>query len=357
MDPNTRKSQADVRAVLLDQLRREIAAVLDPLIPESSRCALVDFPAHPNVGDSSIWLGERAYLRDRRVTVAYTCDMKNYRKADLSRVLDDRCTILIHGGGNFGDLWPHHQAFRLRVMRDWPGHRIIQLPQTMHFQRTEAREETRQTIEAQGNFHFIARDRASYEAYRQHVSAASSLAPDMALSLGNQPEHGVPSRDFFWLRRSDKESQGTTAELVSGITTEDWVRDGAWLRRLSGSRTNWKRRWWSPRRLEPAFYDTFARARLRRGYRTLRQGRVIITDRLHGHILCLLAGMPNVLIDNNYGKNRGFYLTWSKGWPGTRFVSTPAEARAQASDLLRSFDHESVMFRRCLEDGGSAGGA
>ena len=355
MDPNTTKSQVEVRAMLLDQLRREIAVVLDPLIPESSRCALVDFPAHPNVGDSSIWLGERAYLRDRRVTVTYTCDINNYLKADLARALDDGGTILIHGGGNFGDLWPHHHAFRLRVMREWPGHRIIQLPQTMHFQRTEVREETRRTIEAQGNFHFIARDRASYEAYRQHVSAASSLAPDMALYLGNQPEHGVPSRDFFWLRRSDKESQGTTtAELVSGITTQDWLRDRESLRRLSESLRNWKRRWWSTR-LEPALYDTFARARLRRGYRMLRQGRVIITERLHGHILCLLAGMPNVLIDNNYGKNRGFYLTWSNGWPGTRFVSTPAEARAQADDLLRSSGHESVRFRRCLEDGGGAG--
>jgi exopolysaccharide biosynthesis predicted pyruvyltransferase EpsI len=343
---NITDRQAELRTALLDRLRREIAEVLDELIPESSRCALVDFPAHGNVGDSVIWLGERAYLRDRRVTVTYACDIGNYFKADLARALDGGGTILIHGGGNFGDLWPHHHALRLRVIRDWPGHRIIQLPQTVYFQTTEAREETRQAIDAQGNFHLVARDRPSYEAYQRHFSAACSLGPDMALYLGNQAVEGVPSGDFFWLRRSDKESLGaTTRELVSGITTQDWLQDGKRLLRLSESITNWKQRWFFVRRVERALYDPFARARLRRGYRMLRQGRVVITERLHGHILCLLAGMPNVLIDNSYGKNAGFYRTWTDGWSGTRFVGTPAEARAQAEDLLRSLGGNSATER------------
>ena len=47
--------------------------------------ALIDFPAHPNVGDSAIWLGERAYLRRRGADVAYTCDIKNYSKSRLAR--------------------------------------------------------------------------------------------------------------------------------------------------------------------------------------------------------------------------------------------------------------------------------
>ena len=41
------------------QLRTQAAALLHELITPGSRCALVDFPMHANVGDSAIWLGER----------------------------------------------------------------------------------------------------------------------------------------------------------------------------------------------------------------------------------------------------------------------------------------------------------
>jgi exopolysaccharide biosynthesis predicted pyruvyltransferase EpsI len=324
---------------LLDRARRAVAEVLNSLISSGSRCALVDFPAHANVGDSAIWLGERAYLRDRRVSVAYSCDAKNYVKEDLARALDVTETILIHGGGNFGDLWPLHQAFRLQLMQDWPGRRIIQLPQTVHFRSTQSRDETRRGIDAHGNFHMVVRDRRSYEAYLRDFSPACSLAPDMALFLGEPRIDDAPSGDFFWLRRTDKESQeATTPELVSGIHTDDWLEDGERLQRVVMSLRNWKKRWFGVRHLEQALYDPFARARVRRGYQALRQGRVVITERLHGHILCLLAGIPHVLIDNNYGKNAEVYWTWTHGWRGTRFVSTPAEARGQAEDLLRLWD-------------------
>jgi pyruvyl transferase EpsO len=39
---------------------------------------------------------------------------------------------------------------------------------------------------------------------------------------------------------------------------------------------------------------------------------VVVTDRLHGHILSVLLGIPNVLMDNSYGKNQSFYATWTQ---------------------------------------------
>src|SRR5688572_31693526 len=82
---------------LMDAIRQALVNVLDPLIPQGARCALIDFPAHPNVGDSAIWLGERAYLRNRGVAMVYTCDVRNYSRRLLDRTVDDG-TILIHGG-------------------------------------------------------------------------------------------------------------------------------------------------------------------------------------------------------------------------------------------------------------------
>jgi pyruvyl transferase EpsO len=44
-------------------------------------------------------------------------------------------------------------------------------------------------------------------------------------------------------------------------------------------------------------------------------GRVVITDRLHAHILCLLMQIPHVLLNNAVGKTWTFYETWTRDSP------------------------------------------
>ena len=92
-------------AALLDLYRRHAP-------PPGTPYALVDFPDHPNVGDSAIWLGEIAMLRAVGAgDPAYVCRWDDFDEAAFR----DACPtgpIFIHGGGNLGDIWPHHQHFR-----------------------------------------------------------------------------------------------------------------------------------------------------------------------------------------------------------------------------------------------------
>src|SRR5262249_47886968 len=80
-------------------------------------------------------------------------------------------------------------------------------------------------------------------------------------------------------------------------------------------------------------YDPLAEERLARGCGILSGGRVVVTDRLHGHVLCLVLGVPHVLLDNSYGKVRGFYETWTAGCPLPRWAAPPAGALDQARAL------------------------
>src|SRR3546814_3331383 len=57
-------------------------------------------------------------------------------------------------------------------------------------------------------------------------------------------------------------------------------------------------------------YQMLAQWRLRRGISMLSQGRVIVTDRLHAHILSLLLDIPQVVLDNMYGKVSAFAAQW-----------------------------------------------
>jgi len=75
-----------------------------------------------------------------------------------------------------------------------------------------------------------------------------------------------------------------------------------------------------------ATYAPLARRRLERGCRLLASAGAIVTDRLHGHVLCLLLGIPHVLLDNNYGKVRSFYETWTADADLVRWGESPAEA-------------------------------
>ncbi|MGO8019861.1 polysaccharide pyruvyl transferase family protein, partial [Rhizobium leguminosarum] len=90
--------------------------------------AILDFPDIRNCGDSAIWLGEIAYLKDRFGKrpdyVFITADFS----ADELKKRVPTVPIFIHGGGNFGDIWFSHQDFREAIMERFPDRQIVQFP-------------------------------------------------------------------------------------------------------------------------------------------------------------------------------------------------------------------------------------
>src|SRR3954469_10420364 len=85
--------------------------------------AILDFPDIRNCGDSAIWLGEMAYLRDRHgQRPAYVSRMRDFSPRALKRAVPEG-PVFIHGGGNFGDVWVGHQKFRESVLQQLPDRR------------------------------------------------------------------------------------------------------------------------------------------------------------------------------------------------------------------------------------------
>jgi pyruvyl transferase EpsO len=81
-------------------------------------------------------------------------------------------------------------------------------------------------------------------------------------------------------------------------------------------------------------FEPLARDRVEGALAALARGRVVVTERLHGHILSLHLGIPNVALDYNYGKTRSFYETWTANWDRTRFAESADEAAGLARTLL-----------------------
>ncbi|MCY7286993.1 MAG: hypothetical protein LH624_01750 [Cryobacterium sp.] len=100
------------------QLNQRLDGVLARLLQPGSRVALLGFPNHGNVG-SALWLGARATLARPGIDVVYVCEWRSYREEELRHCLGSVDTILLNGGGNFGDLWDGQQQLREAVLEQF----------------------------------------------------------------------------------------------------------------------------------------------------------------------------------------------------------------------------------------------
>jgi pyruvyl transferase EpsO len=318
-------------------LGARLEATLRPLVASAERVALIDFPNTANVGDSAIYLGAIACLASLGVPrPRFICDLRTYDRAELARRIGSSGIILLAGGGSFGDVWSAPQELREEVVRAFPDNRIVQLPQTIHFERPEALSRAKATLNAHRNLTLLVRDQRSLDLARNEFVAPSLLCPDTAFALGPLRRPIAPARARLWLLRTDKEAR-TEEPPIANEHRADWLDEPPMvLRALSYRLMGALRR----QRLTPfarpllmRLYDPLARQRVRRGLAMLASAEVVITDRMHGHILCMLLGIPHVLLDNNYGKLSSFYRTWTAHLHDVRWADSPTEALREAQEL------------------------
>lgn len=308
-----RDMQDPEEMTLIAGLEDRIETMLGQVLPDLSSFALVDFPKHDNVGDSAIWLGEVAYLAARGVRPSYVCTFGDYVAEELRRAVPEG-PILIHGGGNFGDIWPAHQAFRETLLAQFPDRQIIQLPQSLHFGSEEALKRTAAAIERHGKFHLFVRDRRSYEIAVNAFDCPVELCPDSALYLGPLARPVKPSTDLFCLMRTDRERNEASAAAMDfppEAVIGDWVRLRRHARTLNKVSSMPLNPFLSAMGRKYQFFNALANCQLRRGAQLLSSGRFVLTDRLHAHIIALLLQIPHVVLDNSYGKVSGFVEQWT----------------------------------------------
>lgn len=279
----------DVQQHALDAMYR---AILGP----GDRYALIDFPDHPNVGDSAIWLGECRMLH--AVTghgPDYICTWHDFDEAALRRACPDG-VVLLHGGGNLGDIWSHHQHLRETILQRMTDRKVIQLPQSIHFGDPAAAARFGAIAAAHPDFTLYVRDRPSAVIAQQLTGRPAPLVPDSAFALGRQPRNPA-DRPWLALMRTDIERVDDRDPAPPALDLVDWLEDDDLL---------------------PDDRMARAAARVTRGLRLLERGERIVTDRLHGHILATLLDIPHVVLENSYGKIGAYCDAWTATSPLVR---------------------------------------
>jgi pyruvyl transferase EpsO len=264
-------------------------------------------------------------LNDRRP--AYVATLKGF-DAKLCRELIGDGTVYFLGGGNLGDLYGTHHALRLAAMDSLPGNPIALLPQSFLVAGNDQNllQETRRVYNHPRRTLFV-RDHASVETAAQMLDMEATLCPDLAFGLGPLPRgpSTIPVLKFF---RSAGESERKDSNFPSdepGLGWRDspavmaWRRGGRFLdlftRNLDPGGTGLSLR---SRRF-------FAEKKLAAGTRFLSRGQYVITDRLHGHILSILLGIPHTLLDNATGKNKGYWEIWTRELSFVRYAESMAD--------------------------------
>jgi exopolysaccharide biosynthesis predicted pyruvyltransferase EpsI len=247
-------------------------------------------------------------------------------------------SVLIHGGGNFGDIWPEHNRVREQAIAAAHGRPVVQLPVSLHVDRPAGMSGVRNAVDSHGDVTFMWRDSESYDQGVEFFPASRHLlVPDAAFAL--QLERTTPAvADHVLIRRTDIEA---SSDLVPArYRSVDWdfpprfkLSSGWWgmraLERLGISPARSPRAW-------QVMYGRLASAQLQYALGLLSSAEVVVSDRLHGHILSTIAGIPNVLYADKNRKNISFFKTWTAGLAHVRWADSLDEALDLAASVRAS---------------------
>ncbi|MGR5322124.1 polysaccharide pyruvyl transferase family protein [Vibrio sp. DNB22_19_1] len=269
----------------------------------------IDIPSHYNTGDLLIYLGTECFFSKYNIDVQYRAIQSSINKSSIAKT----DVIIVHGGGNFGDLYLKHHRVRERFLLEFAHKKIIFMPQSIHFKDEANIEETRVFFSKLKDVMLYVRDDESY-AVGKKLTDNVELLPDMAHSLHPLIETceivdiNSKKKKVLNLKRVDCES----VELDRNITK----RSFDWEDLCSSPDFIFNRLIQESKRL-PFFREQILRLwtgqinyNVTSAINYVSNFDLVYTDRLHGFLISYLLGKEVVLLDNSYGKIARYYNRW-----------------------------------------------
>lgn len=319
---------------LVEALRARLLDAVVALGLGNRPWTVVDYPNHLNCGDAALYLGLETVAGAIGAPITRVLDRDSYRPRHLR---PDSLAVL-QSGGNWGGLYPTHHRLRLRLLADSRGQDVLQLAQSIQYADEEHRDDLRRAVSAHGRVTLLVRDQRSYDIAVRDYDCPVHLVPDMAFALG--PMDRLRPRTPLRLQvRTDKEGSAPADLGIEGETFD-------WLTAPRGSRpwTTWQAMMavnrlqrlplgGAPQAATVRAAHELARRSTLRARELLSAGEIVVTDRLHGHILCTLLSIPHVVVDDKFGKISALRNTWTHTDTGHRFVADWSGVAPALDDL------------------------
>ncbi|MBU6952257.1 MULTISPECIES: polysaccharide pyruvyl transferase family protein [unclassified Hahella] len=300
LQPN-RARWRELKAQLLETFGSEL---------RGKKVVYLDYPLHLNLGDLLIYKGTLTLLEELGAQVEMSFSTSNADRFFRTRIPEDR-VLLLHGGGNFGDIYSIHQALREKVIKQFPNNPILIMPQSVHFNEPEKFLQNCALYREHKNLKMYVRDQESFNFMAQALAPEQLfMAPDLATMLIDEwtwPQQ-MPERTLMF-RRKDCESVSSAAAADAfdwnSLYTSMDMKKFRLFNRVSGlERKHDVNLFTSP------LWVRFSDALINKAVNFYQSYGQVDTDRLHGAILALLLGRPVLLSDNCYNKIDRYVRCW-----------------------------------------------
>ncbi|WP_209122917.1 polysaccharide pyruvyl transferase family protein [Alkalihalobacillus sp. BA299] len=300
------------------KLKKQLSKIND-VIPRGSKVYYFDYPVYNNVGDMLIWQGTEKFFKENNIRVIkrFSYHMVKFMLEKNEIQVQKNIIIVCQGGGNFGDLYKIHQELRILLVKNFPSNRIVVLPQSIYYKDKSESEKDFKVFRKHDDFHLYVRDIESFNIASKYLKTIY-LSQDMAHALYPIKTNTKPTIKNLYFLRKDKERVDSDYIKEINPTQEefDWhllysPLDRKILNLFSRAHNSYKIQKLLSSFIISKLYFIYTSYIIKKAIKLFEKHENIITSRLHGHILACLMDKKNIVIDNSYGKNSGYYNCWT----------------------------------------------
>lgn len=308
LESNTYKSMKDTkRRVMSSKYNEKFEKFKD-----KKKIVYTLSPEHGNLGDQAIAYASLKFLKDTfsdyEIIELERDEIFKYYKP-IKKILRSDDIIVLHGGGNLGNLYIQEENARRFIIKNFKENKILSMTQTISFSDDEEGrrelETTKRIYNANSNLTLLAREDKSYNTMKKVFTNTVIEVPDIVFYLEDIFEDNLKDRNgIMTCLRADKESIWKDKKEV-------------FINELKANNEN------------VFCYDTVVPLEINNDIRKrelydiwnkYRSHKVVITDRLHGMIFAYVTKTPCIVLKSLDHKVVESYR-WIEGIKHIKLVS------------------------------------
>ena len=315
----TRQNQQFQSLNVISNAKNHMLNVIDELKNTDKRFLFMLSPTHGNIGDQAIVLGEYFVMKScfpeyKIIDIPYDYFVgelgKIFSGLGYQKYIRQTDNIVLHGGGNLGNLWVNEEVARRAVIENFPNNRIVIFPQSIHFTDDDAGKNesaiSSKIYNAHKDLHLMLRDENSFAvAEKLFPNVQKYLLPDIVTALFGQFDKFNAQRDgVLFILRKDKEK----------------VRDDSFIAQIQTVLKN--------NNIPFSVSDTVinetvtTQNRLQKVSDTImqfRKSKLVVTDRFHGVVFSAITRTP-VVAFKSYDTKISSGIKWFKDFPSVYYA-------------------------------------
>ena len=289
---------------------------------------LIYTPIHENLGDHAIAIAEMTILDE--LGIGYTeitqAEIHKLKEFGLLRLFNNT-KVFINGGGNLGTLWfDVEEAFR-SIMIAAPKADILIFPSTIYYEDTDFGrkefENSKKIYNNHKNLTLYARENISYEIMKNAYKNVK-LVPDMVFYLNECEKNFARNGAVLCLRK----------DLERTLSEEEEILIYKQMQQLFGDKIT-KTDMYAAHNIpiENRYKE------LTKKFEQFKCAKLVVTDRLHCMIFCVITGTPCIVVNSKSPKVKGCY-EWVKDFEYIKF----ADNLSDITDLYNSIPKKEFIY-------------